>query len=135
MPSDPHISIQMGGKDTVVEFPSEGIATSAVVEALGGGQFRFRTVPLFVESASFLDIIEADVAADGTLIFKRVLKPSGWRVFSFVLSRDFISCGKLKPVLARAEQLGAYWERVFGGVLFVCVPPEVAWDPSAELAG
>ena len=135
MASDPHISIRVNANETSVEFPTEGITISAAVESLGDQRYRFRSVPLFVESASFMDIIEADAAIDGKLTFQQVVERSGWRVFDFILSREFIASGKLEPVLARADGYGAYWERVFGGVLYICVPPEVAWNPTAELAG
>lgn len=135
MASDPHISIRLDGNETSVEFPSEGITASAFVEDLGDRRYRLLSVPPFAESASFLDIIEAETAADGKLRFQRVVERSGWRVFDFMLSREFIASGKLEPILAKADEIGAHWERVFGGVLFICVPPEIAWNPTAELTG
>jgi hypothetical protein len=134
MTSDPHISIQHGD-ETSIEFPSEGVTTSACVAALGDGLYLIGSVPLFVESACFMDIIEADATIDGKLIFKRVAQQSTWRVFEFMLSREIIASGRLEDVLAHADDLGARWERVFGGMLYICVPPDLAWDPTPELVG
>ena len=133
MASDPHVSVKLAGAETSIEFPSEGLTTSVAVTAMGPRLYRLDTVPLFAESASFLDIVEADLQEDGKLTFRRVVQRSGWRVFDFILPRELIDSDKLSKVLAHADNLGAHWERVFGGVLFVCVPPEVAWDPTPEL--
>jgi hypothetical protein len=135
MADDPHINIQFDRCDTNIEFPSEGTTVSATVEALGGKRYRLRSAALLVESASFMDVIEADEAADGNLTFQRVVERSGWQVFDFMVSREFVASGKLEPILARAVDLGGHWERVFGGMLFICVPPGIAWNPTAELTG
>jgi hypothetical protein len=33
-------------------------------------------------------------------------------------------------VLGELEDQGVYWEQIFGGLLFICVPPELDLDPA-----
>jgi hypothetical protein len=135
MESKPHISVRLDGEETSIEFPAEGVTTSAAVSAVGNNLYRLDSVPLFVASATFADIIEAEQLPEGRLRFTRVSEKSGWQVFNFVVPRELIDSNKLAMVLAHADRLGAHWERVFGGLLFICVPPGVDWNPTCELKG
>ena len=135
MADDPHITVKLEGDATSIEFPAEGLTTSATVTQIAPRLYRLDSVPLFTELASFGDVIEADRIADDAIRFCRVTKPSHWRVFDFLLPKATVEGEKLKNVLAHAEQVGAHWELVFGDVVYICVPPEVDWDPTAELAG
>jgi hypothetical protein len=135
MADDPHITVKLDGDATSIEFPTEGLTASATVTRIGERLYRLDSVPMFTELAAFGDVIEAEPIADAIIRFRRVVTPSNWRVFDFVLPRETVEGETLKQVLARAERVGAHWERVFGGVLYICVPPEVDWDPTTGLAG
>jgi hypothetical protein len=135
MEQDIKFSVEMRGeRETPIEFPAERTTTTAAVTLVGDGRYRLDTMPLFVEGATFGDVIEADLQSDGKLVFRRVVERSQWRVFGVALTKETIGSDRLAKVLAKAEELGAHWERVFGGLLFICVPPEIDWDPTKELA-
>jgi hypothetical protein len=87
-----------------------------------------------VESVKFRDIIEADEHGP-TLRFRRVAQKSDWRVFDFLLAKDARESEKINRVLERVEKVGGHWERIFGGCLFICLPPEVDWNPTADVVG
>ncbi len=134
MATDPHLAISFDG-ETSIEFPAEGMTASATVTKVGVALYRLDSVPVMVDSVKFRDVIEADEVDGKTLRFRRVAQKSDWRVFDFLLARDDRESEKINRVLRRVEQLGGHWERVFGGCLFICLPPEVDWNPTADVVG
>jgi hypothetical protein len=134
MATDPHIEASFDG-ETLIELPAEGVTTSATVTMVAEGLYRVDSVPVMIESVKFRDVIEADDVDGKVLRFCRVVEKSDWRVFDFLLAREAIESEKISTVLRRVEQIGGHWERVFGGCLFICLPPEVAWNPTADVVG
>src|SRR4051812_18808129 len=132
MSTHPHVECSFDG-ETSIEFPAEGVTASATVTMVGAGLYRLDTVPVMVESAKFRDIIEAEDIDGKTLRFLRVAQQSNWRVFDFLLAREAIESAEISRVLRRVEEVGGRWERVFGGCLFICLPPEVDWNPTADV--
>jgi hypothetical protein len=120
--------------ETSIVYPSEGVTESATVTKLGAGLYRLESVSMAVESVKFRDIIEADEVGP-TLRFRRVAQKSDWRVFDFLLAKDARESEKINRVLERVEKVGGHWERIFGGCLFICLPPEVDWNPTADVVG
>src|SRR4051812_29416105 len=105
----------------LVEFPAEGVTASVPLTPVGDGLYRLDGVPLFAESASFGDVIEAEPAACGRLRFVRVAVMGGWRTFDFILTPHKIDSEWGLSLLAELETRGGHWERVFGGLLLVCI--------------
>ncbi|HYE18593.1 MAG TPA: DUF4265 domain-containing protein [Tepidisphaeraceae bacterium] len=131
--SDVAVEVQVGDGEAAIEFPAEGLTTSCPVTPVGSGLYRLDGVPIGAESASYNDVIEAEALGRGKLRFRRVAQASGWRVYDYVLPRGWLDSGSGKQYLADLDARGARWERVFGGMLFVCVPPELAFDPTASI--
>ncbi|PYV21447.1 MAG: hypothetical protein DMG24_19465, partial [Acidobacteria bacterium] len=69
------------------------------------------------------DIIEAEPQTDGTLRFLRVRTRSGLKTVCWVLSRTAAESPALFPLLDKVIAVGGYWERIFGGVLLLHLPP------------
>jgi len=136
MPKDVHLISLVEGDDVSIEFSDESLTISANVSEVGPGLYRLETIPLFTETASFGDVIEAERRPDGTLRFKRVVTRSGWKQYEFLLSRaDAESPSpELAAILDRVIDLVGYWERVsFWDYLFIFLPPSVEWDPTEEM--
>ena len=130
-----HIRNQAEGGQADIEFPSERITTSSNVTEVGDCLYRLDTIALFVESASFRDVIEADRLEDGTLRFRRVVEKSGWRVIVHVVSKEFSESAEVASMLERVVGMGGHWEWALGGFLFVALPPNVDWDPMSDFKG
>ncbi|GEM_PF-385928 len=134
MATDPHVETSFDG-ETSIEFPAEGVTTSVTLTKVGPALYRLDSVPLMVESVKFRDIVEADDMDGKKLRFRRVVQESNWRVFDFLLSKEDRDSEKIDRVLRRVERIGGHWERVLGGYLLICLPPEVDWNPTADVVG
>lgn len=86
-----------------------------------------------IEAASFGDVIEADSISEGSLRFIRISEKSGWRTYDFLLSAEMAESKHITAIQDRVLSLGGHWERVFGGVLFLCLPPNSGYDPTDDM--
>lgn len=127
------VEFSAGADETAIEFSDEGLTTSCPVTRVGEGLYRLDGVPIGSESAAFGDVIEAEVVGGGRLRFRRVAQASGWRVYDFILPGAWLDGDRGKRFLAELDDMGAHWERVFGGMLFICVPSERASDPTPTI--
>lgn len=129
--SEVELTIRVGdGSETAIEFPAEAVTASCPVTKLGERLFRLEGVPLFTESAGYQDVIEADEVAEGRIRFLRVAERSGWRTYDFIVPAHWIDSEWGRALLHELDARGGHWERVFGGLLFVCVPPGSDLDPT-----
>jgi hypothetical protein len=127
------ISIEFAGNETLVEFPDEQVTVTLELAQVGPRLFRIGSVPIMVEAASFGDIIEAKPSADGGLRFVRVAEAGGWRTYDFMLSAELTESERVTTIQERVLSLGGHWERVFGGVLLLCLPPTTGYDPTEDI--
>lgn len=120
--------------DVVVEFPDETMSVSLPLTRVGTNLYRLDAVPYLSEAAGYADIVEAVPAENGGLRFVRVVRPSGWSTHSFVVGRTAVEeDAALRAVLQEVLDSGGYWEAVFGGCLFICLPPGSTFDPARAL--
>jgi hypothetical protein len=130
---DVAVEVKLGGDEAAIEFPAEGLTTRCPVTRVGSRLYRLDGVPIGAESASYNDVIEAEDLGGGKLRFLRVAQASGWRVHDYVLPRAWLDGEIGKAYLAELDAKGVHWERVFSGMLFICVPPELRFDPSESI--
>ena len=129
-----HVSIEFDDEGLAeVLFPSENATQHMEVAEVGDNRYRLESVPMVTESFSFGDIVEAEVQDDGVLRVNRLVKKSNWFAFDLVLPQPMVHSEELRLVLKRVMEFGGHWERVFGGCLFIRLPPGVDYDPVAEL--
>jgi hypothetical protein len=134
MADDAAMTVRFGDEEPLLEFPSEGVTVSVPLTPVGDRLYRLDGVPVFAVSASFGDVIEAEQGEDGRLRFIRVAKHGGWRTYNFILPAHKIESELGQHMLAELAARGGHWERVFGGLLFVCIPPELDLDPAPWVA-
>ncbi|HEX2836108.1 MAG TPA: hypothetical protein VHW00_24095 [Thermoanaerobaculia bacterium] len=105
------------------------------VETEPDGDFhRLAATPLSSSTdARFGDVIE--LAAEGPIWrFVRVAEASPFVTLEFLLSREVAESEAFGRVLDHVRDQGGIWERAFGGMVFVHVPPETANDVKSRLA-
>ena len=133
MSEDVDMTVSFGAEEPLVEFPLESLTVSIPITQMSEGLYRLDGVPFGVESASFGDIIEAELCEDGRLRFMCVAEPGGWRTFQYLLSAQAIEFERVQSLLRELEARGGHWERMFGGLLCICIPPGLDLDPAQWL--
>ena len=118
---------------TSVEFPDEQTTATLELAPLGPRLFRIESVPVMIEAVGFGDVIEADSITDGNLRFVRIAEKSGWRTYDFLIPSGLIESEHIIAIQDRVLSLGGHWERVFGGILFLCLPPTTDYDPTEDM--
>ena len=133
MPDDPAANAPLDSEEVNIEFLEEGVTTTSVVTPISQGRYRLDVVPVMVESVGFRDVIEAQRVSSGTLRFIRVIQRSDWKIYDFILSESTIESPAFRSILDRIAEHGGHWERIFGGCIYLCLPPHVEWDPTPEI--
>ncbi len=132
--ADRSVSIRIAaGGETLVEFPAEHVAIRLDLVQVGPRLFRIGSVPIMVEAANFGDVIEVESRPGGSLRFTRVAEAGGWCTYDFVRSVELLRSPRITAIQDHVLSLGGYWEQVFGGVLFLCLPPTSNYDPTEDI--
>jgi hypothetical protein len=114
-------------------FPADGLTEDgALVTRLGPSRYRLESSPL-TEVARFGDVVEVAAQEDGALVFQRVVSPSVFRTYDYVLSREAIESPRFKELVERVTESGGQWEVAYGGCVMIHVPPDVGFDPAGEI--
>lgn len=136
MADEVKLTVQFKGEESsLIEFPAEGLTVSVPYTQVGVDLFRLDGVPLGVDCVGYRDIVEAEPVEGGSLRFRRLAERSGWRTYDYILSPDRIDSEWGQSLLRELEARGGYWERVFGGLLFFCVPPDLDLDSTPWVVG
>jgi len=128
--SDVDVGIKIGDSETSIEFPAERMTVSCPVTKIGDRLYRVEGVAMS-EAAGFRDVIEAEDLGCGKLRFLRVAQPSGWKTFDCLVPRGWLDAERGVAFLGELDKRGLHWERIVGGMLFICVPPGTDLDPTA----
>jgi hypothetical protein len=109
-PHEVQLSFQNGDSETLLVTP------------MGQNLYRLEESSALGE-ASYHDVIEGELQADGTVRFIRIYASSGLKTVSWVLSQSLIECPDMTILLGKVMAAGGNWERIFGGVLILHLPP------------
>ena len=115
-----------------IRVPSEGVTFGASCTEIGDSVFRLDSIPYCVESMHYKDCFRGEWNKE-ILCVLEIVENTNWRTFSFIFSKGSWETPKLPEILRKIEVMGGVWERVFGGLLFICIPPGVPYDPSKEV--
>ena len=119
--------------ERLVSF-ERGCTQSVDVTPLEGNLYRLEETPVFIEQQLFLgDVIEAETHEDGVLYFHRMITPSPWLHWQWLLSRVTVESPAFATLKEAIEEQGGKWEQVFDGLFFVHLPKESRFDPETAL--
>jgi hypothetical protein len=102
-----------------------GDSESLLVTPMGPDLFLLEESFVFGEGR-FHDVIRASANEDGSLLFHEVVSTSGLHTEERTLSKSLIESAEVQDLLAWVMNVGGMWEQIFGGVLFLHVPPNLA---------
>jgi hypothetical protein len=100
-PHEVQLSFQNGDSETLLVTP------------MGQNLYRLEESSALGE-ASYHDVIEGELQADGTVRFIRIYASSGLKTVSWVLSQSLIECPDMTILLGKVMAAGGNWERIFG---------------------
>ncbi len=115
----------------------DGSSATIHVTALGGERYRIvgPEVAILCQPLAFHDVIEAHRDSEGRLVVdRRVEKSSAYRTFDYMLREGWNERPSVRRILDKVRELGGDWEGIFGGILIICLPRHVDYDPSKEIA-
>jgi hypothetical protein len=122
------IDVVVFGDEPIIEFPAEGFASSVPVTCVGPNLLRLEGVPLVPDlGATFGDVIEVSPISRDRFRFERVAEPGGWSTYLYSFSREHFESLEGRLLFAFLDVIEVHWERIFGGILLICVPPELAF--------
>ena len=117
-----------------LEFSEEGMCELIYLSHLDNNLYRVEDISSCVlGQLQYGDIIKIEPQDQNNFTFKQVVKPSEWRSEVFVLSKEMIEKDEILSLLNQIENLGGKWERVMGGVLSVCLPPNCDFDVKSAM--
>jgi hypothetical protein len=121
------------GPGIAVSFPDD-ITEDLSLTHIEGDQYRVEFSSLVADPRVFYgDLIEINPTGDKSADFVRVVKRSGFRVSCRLIGQKTIESPLLQILLDKVMQFGGNWERAFGGVLIVHLPPSADFDVDGEL--
>ena len=106
-----------------VQISFQDCEETLLVTPIGPNLYRMEESPI-VGEGFYHDVIETESQTDGTVRFLRVLTPSGMITECLVVSRFVVESQELSTLLERVMAVGGNWERIFGGVLTLHLPPQ-----------
>jgi hypothetical protein len=116
-----------------VDFPDEGFSITMDVVDLGDHRYILLGVPLDSETYSIGDTVVAEPREDGGLSVLDKAEKSEWRTSFYYLPRSLVEGQEIETIFAQVEDLGGYHHQVFEGLIFICLPPGVEYNPSDSL--
>jgi hypothetical protein len=117
----------------LVDNATEGVE----VECVGNGLYRLEDslISAWEDSSVYAgDVIEAEPLPDGTHRLVRVVERSPMRHSFWILPRRYRESSEFDAFLAAVDAAGGRWESVWGGMLWVHLPPESGFDAEGALA-
>lgn len=115
-------------------FPNGVLIRNFEVSEVGDGLYRLEDHPWMVEGFVYKDTVRAESDSDGGLHIKEVVTPGQWTAHHYTLTRSAVDSDWLNAALKAVVDSGGAWERVFGGLLVLLLPPQCELDPAVLMS-
>ena len=116
----------------------DGASEGAFVEPVGPCLYRLEDTPIFANREADPihagDVVEVEPQPDGSYLIVRIAQRSPMRHFSWAVPRVFVESPQYREYTSDVEAAGGAWQGLFGGLLWVHLPPESSFDAEAELS-
>jgi hypothetical protein len=104
-----------------IQFP-EDFTEELLIEEVGPELFLLKESSL-AGFARYHDVVHATRSEDGSLLFRRIVEQSSFVTSTYILPEGTADSAELEVILSEVMDLGGCWERAFGGVLLIHLPP------------
>jgi hypothetical protein len=102
-----------------------------LVEEVGADQYQLLRCPVFAEAVHYGDVIQAERQSDNSLLFRRVIEPSTYRTWTWVLSSEIVESPPITQLCNIVMAVGGYWQQDYGGILQLVLPADADLNPDA----
>ena len=119
--------------DVEMTFDGGESIEQVLVTPLASQQYRLEVSPISGGNLRYHDVIEAESQADGCLRFVRLVEKSPFRTLEYFLPKSVVESQPFQNILESVMTLGGNWEIVFGGIVYLHVPKDTAFDPTDEI--
>lgn len=104
------------------------------VTEVGPGRWSVKSAVWVSEQFNLGDIVELSFDTD-SYRFQRVVAIASHKRSSSILPIELAESPEIQEILDRVLTCDGYWERIFGGCIFVAVPAESSFDVEAAILG
>lgn len=101
---------------------ANGDTEELLVTPIGTNLYQLEESSLFGE-VQYHDVIVTETQDNGVLQLLQIAKSSGLKTASWILPETAFESPTLKALLDRVMAVGGNWERAFGGMLTLHLPP------------
>jgi len=125
----------MSSEPTTEKLVFDHCSGTVLVEWLEGDRYRILSpeIAVLTEEYAFGDVVEAFRNDEDALVVKRCLERGNYRTLEYCLPAGWHERENIQEVLSKVQDLGGFWEGIFGGVLIIVLPPEVFYDPTQDI--
>ena len=103
------------------------------VSQLSADIFCVEEVPVFfAEEFSYKDIVRLQKINADTYEFINVIQKSEYREYFFNIPSLKSEPVEIGSILKKVRMESGHWERIMGGLLFIYLPQESAYDPTGD---
>lgn len=109
----------------IMDVPEEGGIVDGTLTEVGEDLVRVDSIPFMSDRVKFGDVVRVRrLGRPGEFEYVETVVPTTWRCVTLALSREVVEGPALQRIGTRLHALGCVWDRVFGGLLLVAIPPE-----------
>ena len=95
------------------------------IEKLANGYFQLLEHPIFSETVQFGDTVDLAKVTDTEYELIRIVQPSKLKKLGLVLPVEWEKEQECQNILDKVTENKGYWQRDFGGLLFIFYDPEL----------
>jgi hypothetical protein len=113
---------------------ADGLTEDIPLAHVEGNQYRVEFSSMLSEPRVFYgDVIEINPTGENSAVLVRMVKRSGFVVSCRLIGQKIVDSPLFQGLLDKIMRRGGNYERAFGGVLIVHLPPNADLDVDEEL--
>ncbi len=116
------MAIEQQPREVRLVFQDDDDCETLLVTAIGPNLYRMEESSVLGD-VHYSDVVEVEPQPDGSVRFLRVVTPSELKTRWCLVSQILVESSSLSVFLDKVVAAGGNWERIFGGILLLHLPP------------
>lgn len=131
---EPSLRLVFNNESGIAVSFADDITEDLPLTHVEGNQYRVEFSSMLANPRVFYgDVIEINPTGQNSADFVRIVKRSGFIVSCRLVGQETVESTLFQGLLDKIMRLGGNYERAFGGVLIVHLPPSANFDVDEEL--